>query len=160
MNRKISTCLWFDNDGEEAARFYVSLVPDSEITDIMRPEPGGPALVVTFTLAGTPFMALNGGPQFPQSEAASIVVSTEDQAETDRLWTALLEGGGNESQCGWLKDRFGVSWQVVPKIMIDRLTDPDRAAAKRAMDAMMTMVKIDIAAIEAAFRGETQEAAS
>ncbi|WP_108661895.1 VOC family protein [Acuticoccus kandeliae] len=153
---KVSTCLWFEKDGEEAAAFYVSLIPNSAMGEIFRPEPGGPALVVTFTLDGTPFMLLMGGPEFQQSEAASIVVSTDDQAETDRLWERLTADGGKPSQCGWLKDKYGVSWQIVPKVIPQYLTGPDRAAAGRVMSAVMGMGKIDVAAVEAAFRGSTE----
>ena len=153
FSAKVRTCLWFDKQGEEAARFYVSLLPDSHVENVLSPDPDGPALVVEFTLAGTPFMILNGGPLFTHSEAASISVLTKDQAETDRLWDALVADGGGESQCGWLKDRFGVSWQIVPEQLPRCLASADRAAAGRAMQAMMGMHKIDIAAIEAAFEG-------
>jgi predicted 3-demethylubiquinone-9 3-methyltransferase (glyoxalase superfamily) len=152
MNAKVRTCLWFNGDGEEAARLYVSLLPGSEIGTIFRPDPKGPALTVEFTLAGTPYQALNGGPKFPHSEAASIVVTTLEQAETDRLWNALIANGGREGRCGWLKDRFGVSWQIVPRRLIRFLTDNDRAAADRAKQAMLKMTKIDIVQIEEAFR--------
>jgi predicted 3-demethylubiquinone-9 3-methyltransferase (glyoxalase superfamily) len=155
FSAKVRTCLWFDKQGEDAARFYVSLLPDSHVENVFSPDPDGPALVVEFTLAGTPFMTLNGGPQFPHSEAASISVLTKDQAETDSLWDALIADGGNESQCGWLKDRFGVSWQIVPEQLPRCLASSDQAAAGRAMQAMMGMRKIDIAAIEAAFAGRT-----
>src|SRR6188508_3412123 len=111
---RISTCLWYDGVAEEAARFYTSLIEDSEITGMMRPDPDGPPLLVEFTLAGVPYQALNGGPYFTLSEAASIVIVTRDQAETDRLWNVLVEKGGSPSQCGWCRDRFGLSWQVVP----------------------------------------------
>lgn len=151
---KVRTCLWFEKDGEAAAEFYTSLLPDSRIESAMRPDSEGPALVVSFSLAGAPYMILNGGPHHKLSPAASISVSTADQAETDRLWAALLADGGVESQCGWLTDRFGVSWQIVPEILPKRLMAEDRAAAGRAFEAMLTMVKIDIAAIEAAFAGE------
>lgn len=151
FNAKVRTCLWFDNQIEEAAKFYVSLLPDSLIENTVQPDPNGHPLVIEFTIGGTPFMLLNGGPGFPHSEASSISVLTEDQAETDRLWNALTADGGSESQCGWLKDRYGVSWQVVPKALPRLLGDPDREAAGRAMQAMMKMAKIDIAALEAAF---------
>jgi predicted 3-demethylubiquinone-9 3-methyltransferase (glyoxalase superfamily) len=151
---KVATCLWFDGDAEQAAAFYVSLVPDSRITNVARLQPDGPALLVSFTLGGTPFQALNGGPQYRFTEAASISVSTEDQAETDRLWAALTAGGGSESQCGWLKDRFGLSWQIVPVALPLLLGSPDRTAAGRAMQAMLGMRRIDIAALEAAYRGD------
>lgn len=154
MTAKVKTCLWFDTQGEEAARFYVSLLPDSRIDSVFRPTPDGPPLVVEFTLAGTPYLVLNGGPQFRHTEAASISVRTKDQAETDRLWAALTADGGEENRCGWLKDRFGLSWQIVPEAFPRLLSDPDRAAADRAMQAMMKMIKLDIAALEAAFRGD------
>lgn len=150
---RVATCLWYDDVAEQAAKLYVSLIPGSSITSTLRVEPGGPALLVEFTLGGAPFQALNGGPQFRLDEAASISVSTRDQAETDRLWNALLADGGSESQCGWLKDRFGLSWQIVPEVLPRMLGDADRAAAGRAMQAMLSMRKIDIAALEAAFRG-------
>jgi predicted 3-demethylubiquinone-9 3-methyltransferase (glyoxalase superfamily) len=151
---KVATCLWFDDSAEAAATLYTSLIPDSEITSIARTQPDGPALMVTFTLAGTPFQALNGGPLFPQTEAASIVVSTKDQAETDFLWDALTANGGSESQCAWLKDRFGVSWQIVPEALPRLIDSSDHEASQRAMTAMLAMRKIDIAALEAAYRGE------
>jgi predicted 3-demethylubiquinone-9 3-methyltransferase (glyoxalase superfamily)/GNAT superfamily N-acetyltransferase len=150
---KVATCLWYDDAAEEAARFYVSLLPDSRITSVARREPDGPALVVEFTLAGAPYQALNGGPVYTHSEAASISVSTRDQEETDRLWEALTADGGCESRCGWLKDRFGVSWQIVPAPAMRLLGGPDRAAAERAWQAVLGMGKIDIAAVEAAHRG-------
>jgi len=152
---KVSTCLWYDGDAEEAAAFYTSLLPDSRITGTFRPSPDGPALMVEFTLGGTPFQALNGGPHYKFTEAASISVSTDDQAETDRLWAALTADGGSEGRCAWLKDRFGVSWQIVPKTLSRLLASSDRAAAGRAMEAMLAMRKIDIAALEAAYRGES-----
>ena len=151
---KVRTCLWFDQSAEEAAQFYVELVPRSAIETTSRPEPGKPALVVALSLAGAPFMFLNGGPRYKQSPAASIAVRTADQAETDRLWVALLAGGGEESMCGWLTDRFGVSWQVVPEALPRLIGASDREAAGRALRAMLKMRKIDIAALEAAFRGE------
>lgn len=151
---KVATCLWFDGAAEEAARFYTSLLADSRVTNVMRMAPDGPALLVEFVLGGTPFQALNGGPQYKPSEAASIAVSTNDQEETDRLWAALIADGGCESQCAWLKDRFGVSWQIVPKALGRYLGSSDRAAAGRAMQAMFEMRKIDIATLDAAYRGE------
>jgi len=150
---KVRTCLWFNNNGEEAAEFYASLLPDSAIERVSRPEPGKPALVVELSLGGTPYMFLNGGPQYKQSPAASIVVRTADQAETDRLWNALLADGGEESRCAWLTDRFGVSWQIVPEALAQMLGADDREAAGRAMAAMLQMNKIDITELEAAFRG-------
>lgn len=153
MTSKVKTCLWFDGVAEEAAAFYVSLLPGSRIEGIFRPEPEGAPLLIDFTLAGTPYLALNGGPQFPHTEAASIVVETADQAETDHLWVALTANGGTAVQCGWLRDRFGLSWQIVPEIVPRLLSDPDRAAAGRALQALMGMGKIDIAALKAAHRG-------
>lgn len=150
---KVRTCLWYDGQAEEAARFYVSLVADSRIENVFHPTPGAPALLVDFTLAGTPYQGLNGGPQYRLTEAASISVITEDQAETDRLWTALTANGGQESRCAWLKDRFGLSWQIVPRRLIELMSDPDRAAAGRVQKAILAMSKIDVAALEAAHRG-------
>lgn len=151
---KIRTCLWFEKAGLEAAKLYVSLLPDSFIEGDFSFEPQGEPLTVNFTLAGAPYMILNGGPHYKLTPAASISVTTEDQDETDRLWNALLAGGGQESMCGWLVDRFGVSWQIVPRALMRALSAKDREAANRARDAMMTMRKIDIAALEAAFKGE------
>ena len=152
FNAKVRTCLWFDNQGHEAAQFYVSLLPRSRIENTVHPNSDGPPLVVEFTLGGTPYMVLNGGPQFVPTEAASISVLTEDQDETDRLWDALTAGGGSAGQCGWLKDRYGVSWQIVPKTLPLLLSDPDGEAAGRVAQALMQMGKIDIAALETAFR--------
>ena len=152
---KVRTCLWFDSQGEDAARFYVSLLPDSFIETVSRPDPDGPALVIDFTLAGAPYQALNGGPVYPQTPAASISVLTTDQAETDTLWTALVAGGGKAGQCGWLTDRFGASWQIVPERLLEMQAAPDRTAAERANQAMLRMGKIDIATLETAFRGES-----
>lgn len=159
MVKKISTVLWFEKGGEAAAELYTSLIANSRITGRYTPpmgdmgQPANEALVVDFELGGIPYQILNGGPHFKQSEAVSIMVQTEDQAETDRLWNALTADGGEESMCGWLKDRWGVSWQITPSILLRATSSGDRAAAKRAMDAMMTMRKIDIAAIEAAVAG-------
>lgn len=159
-DRKISTVLWFAKGGEDAAKFYTSLIPNSRVVGTYSPpmgddmgQPVGEPLVIDFDLDGVPYQILNAGPHFKQSEAVSIMVQTEDQAETDRLWNALIADGGEESQCGWLKDKWGVSWQITPKKLLEATTSSDRAAAKRAMDAMMKMRKIDIAAIEAAFNG-------
>ena len=148
---KVRTCLWFDTQGEEAARFYVSLLPDSRIETVSRPDPNGPALVVEFTLAGAPYMTLNGGPHFTHSPAASISVLTRDQAETDSLWDALLADGGKEGMCAWLVDKYGVSWQIVPEALPRMMEAEDKGAALRARDAMLQMKRIDIAALEAAF---------
>ena len=157
---KITPCLWFDGVAEEAANFYVSLLPDSRIDKVMRSPadnpstPEGAVLTVEFTLAGQQFMGLNGGPQFPFTEAVSVSIDCEDQAEVDRLWDALTADGGKPVQCGWLKDRYGLSWQIVPKAMARMLAGPDKAGAKRAMQAMMKMVKLDVAELERAYRGE------
>ena len=152
-------CLWFDRDAEAAARFYAATFPDSAVGAIHR-APGdypdgqqGDVLVVEFTVLGLPCMGLNGGPAFRHSEAFSFQVATADQAETDRYWNAIVGHGGQESACGWCKDRWGISWQITPVQLTRAITHPDRAAAKRAFDAMMTMRKIDIAAIEAAVAG-------
>ncbi|MHA6493149.1 VOC family protein [Pseudomonas borbori] len=155
---KIATCLWYDGAAEQAAQLYTSLIADSCITSVYRPEPHGPALLVEFTLAGVPYQALNGGAHFRHCEAASIVVKTDSQAETDKLWQALIADGGSPSQCGWLKDRFGLSWQIVPWRFIDLLQSPDRAAAQRATEAMLQMGKLDMAALEAAFKGDAEHA--
>ncbi|MDC0712200.1 VOC family protein [Stigmatella sp. ncwal1] len=155
---KITPCLWFNGQAEEAANFYTSLLPHSRVDKVMRSPadnpstPAGGVLTVEFTLAGQPFIGLNGGPQFPFTEAVSFSIDCEDQAEVDRLWDALTQGGGSPSQCGWLKDRFGLSWQIVPRALPKMLSDPDREAAGRAMQAMMRMGKIDIAGIERAFK--------
>ncbi|WP_428407843.1 VOC family protein [Hyphococcus sp.] len=150
---KVRTCLWFDKNGKEAVDFYVSLLPDSYIETNFTPEQSGPPLIVEFTLAGAPYMILNGGPMFKHTPAASISVLTKDQAETDRLWNALVADGGEESMCAWCVDRFGVSWQIIPERLPQLLQSDDKAAAGRAQQAMMQMKKIDIAALEAAFRG-------
>ena len=151
---KVRTCFWFERGGEEAARFFVTLLPDSRIESTHRTAADQPPLVVDFTLAGTPYQILNGGPAFAPTPAASISVVTEDQAETDRLWDALTADGGKEGRCGWLTDRWGVSWQIVPRILIESLRADDRAAAGRAFEAVMSMNRIEIAGIEAAVRGE------
>jgi predicted 3-demethylubiquinone-9 3-methyltransferase (glyoxalase superfamily) len=153
---RISTCLWFDTKAEEAANFYVSLFENAEITSISRYGPGGQmpeglALMVAFEIEGVKFQLLNGGPMFAQTEAASISVSCNDQGEIDRLWSALTADGGKESMCGWLKDRYGVSWQIVPSALGALLSD--KAKAGRVMAAFMQMRKFDIAALEAAARG-------
>ena len=155
---KIATCLWFDKNGEEAARFYVDLFPGSSIDRIMHAPadyPSGSAgnvLMVDFTLFGRRFQALNGGPNFTLTEAISLSIDCEDQAEVDRYHAALSAHPENEA-CGWVKDRFGLSWQIVPRILPALLCDPDRTKAKRVMEAMMAMRKIDVAAIERAARG-------
>ena len=153
--QKTVPCLWFNGQAEEAARFYVTLLPDSRIDEVFRSPadtPSGPAgsvLTVKFTLAGIQYLALNGGPQFSFTEAVSFQIHCDDQAEVDRLW-ASLSAGGQEIACGWLKDRWGLTWQIVPRRLSELLGDPDRARAKRAMEAMMEMVKLDIAALERA----------
>lgn len=131
MKAKVATCLWYDAVAEEAAELYTSLIPDSEMGSVTRPEPDGPAVLVEFTLGGVPFQALNGGPKFQLSEAASIAVTTSDQEETDRLWDALVADGGEESRCGWLKDKFGLSWQIVPEALLRLLASADREAVAR-----------------------------
>ena len=152
---KLSPCLWFDGQAEEAAHFYASLLPDSHVDTVHRAPseyPSGRAgdvLTVEFTLAGMPFVGLNGGPHFTFNEAVSFQIYTDDQAETDRL-TAALSAVPEAEQCGWVKDRYGLSWQIVPRRLLALMTDPDRARAKRAMDAIMQMKRIDIAAIERA----------
>jgi predicted 3-demethylubiquinone-9 3-methyltransferase (glyoxalase superfamily) len=157
---KISLCLWFDGQAEEAARFYTSLIPNSKIISVDKSPsdtPSGPkdsVLTVEFTLDGRSYIGLNGGPDFKFTEAISLSIDCDDQAEVDRYWNALLAGGGEESVCGWLKDKFGLSWQVVPRRMNEMFRSPDRAAARRAMEAMLQMVKLDIATLERAFAGE------
>ncbi|MEZ0239657.1 MAG: VOC family protein [Chloroflexota bacterium] len=157
---KITPCLWFDGEAEEAARFYTSLFPDSRIDAINRSPadtPSGPkgmVITVDFTLAGRSYMGLNGGPEFKFSEAISLSIDCEDQAEVDRYWDALIAGGGEHSVCGWLKDRFGLSWQVVPRRLVEMTASPDRAAAERAMKAMLDMTKLDVVELERAFAGE------
>ncbi|WP_199033125.1 VOC family protein [Ralstonia sp. ASV6] len=159
MPSKNTVCLWFNNDAVDAANFYARTFPDSAVQAIYR-APGdypagkqGNVLTVEFTVAGIPCLGLNGGPAFQHSEAFSFQIATDDQAETDRLWNAIVSNGGQESACGWCKDRWGISWQITPRVLSEAICDPDPAAAKRAFDAMMTMHKIDIAAIEAARRG-------
>lgn len=152
------TCLWMDNWIEEAVNFYVSLFPNSRILDASRypdsmGEMAGKPLVMNFELDGVRYMALNGGPVFKYTEAISIFVNCKDQAEVDRLWSALIANGGSESQCGWLKDRYGLSWQIVPVEMSHYIAGPDKAAANRAMQAMLKMSKIDLAAIKSAYAG-------
>lgn len=152
-------CLWYDGAAEEAARFYAEVFPNSEVTAV-HSAPGdypdgrqGQVLSVEFTVLGIPCLGLNGGPGFKHSEAFSFQIVTEDQAETDRYWHAIVANGGAESQCGWCKDRWGLSWQITPRALLEAITASDRAAAQRAFAAMMGMTKIDIAAIEAARQG-------
>ena len=156
---KNTICLWYDGTAVEAAQFYAATFSDTALGAIHR-APGdypngvqGNVLVVEFTLMGVPCIGLNGGPMFKHSEAFSFQVATDDQAETDRLWNAIIGNGGQESACGWCKDKWGLSWQITPRALTAAIADPNPAAAKRAFDAMMTMTKIDIAAIEAARRG-------
>jgi predicted 3-demethylubiquinone-9 3-methyltransferase (glyoxalase superfamily) len=157
--QKIIPCLWFDGQAEAAARYYTSLLPNSRIDRVTRSPidtqsgPAGTVLTVEFTLAGQNYFGLNGGPQFPFTEAVSFQIMCDDQAEVDRLWTALTADGGSPSACSWLKDRWGLSWQIVPKRLIELIQDPDPGRAQRAMGAMMTMTKIDIAGVERAADG-------
>jgi 2-polyprenyl-6-hydroxyphenyl methylase/3-demethylubiquinone-9 3-methyltransferase len=152
-------CLWFNRDAEEAARFYARTFPDSSVGAIHRAPADfpsgkeGDALMVEFTVMGIPCLGLNGGPGVQHNEAFSFQVSTRDQAETDRYWDAIVGNGGRENACGWCQDKWGISWQITPVALMQAVTDPDRAAAKRAFEAMMPMRKIDIAKIEAARRG-------
>ena len=156
---KNTICLWYDGDAEEAARFYAQSFPDSSVSR-GAPRAGdfpsgkqGDVLIVEFTVMGIPCIGLNGGPEFKHNEAFSFQVATADQAETDRYWNAIVRNGGEESACGWCKDKWGVSWQITPRVLTDAIMGPDPAAAKRVFDAMMPMKKIDVAAIEAARRG-------
>ncbi len=155
-------CLWYDGGAEEAARFYANTFPDSSVGEVHR-APGdfpsgkqGDVLTVDFSVMGIPCIGLNGGPAFKHSEAFSFQVATRDQAETDRYWNAIVGNGGQESECGWCKDKWGLSWQITPTVLIEAFTGPDRAAAKRVFDAMMRMKKIDVAAIEAARAGSAE----
>jgi predicted 3-demethylubiquinone-9 3-methyltransferase (glyoxalase superfamily) len=159
MTAKNTVCLWFDGAAEEAAAFYAATFPDSAVGAVFR-APGdfpsgvqGNVLTVEFTVFGTQCVGLNGGPMFPQTEAFSFQIATTSQEETDRYWNAIVENGGQESDCGWCKDRWGVSWQITPQVLLDAFTGADPGIAKRAFDAMMTMRKIDIAEIEAAIAG-------
>ena len=156
---KITPSLWFDGRAEEAAAFYASIFPDSRIDAISRSPSDNPStkagdvLLVAFTVAGQPFVGINGGPQFPFTEAVSFQVDCADQAEVDRYWDALVAGGGEPGRCGWLKDRFGLSWQVVPREMGAYLGGPDAAGAARAMEAMLRMEKLDVAKLREAYKG-------
>lgn len=156
---KNAICLWYDNAAEDAAKFYAATFPDSEVKAVHKAPadyPSGKAgqvLTVEFTVLGLPCVGLNGGPVFKQTEAFSFQVTTEDQAETDRYWNAIVNNGGAESECGWCKDRWGVSWQITPRVLLEALSGADQEAAKRAFETMMTMQKIDVAAIEKAVKG-------
>ena len=159
MKSKNTLCLWYHGAAEEAARFYASTFPDSTV-DAVHLAPGdypsgeqGDVLTVEFTVMGIPCIGLNGGPIFTHSEAFSFQVATDDQAETDRYWNAIIDNGGQASVCGWCKDKWGLSWQISPRVLTAAVSNPDQKLAKRAFDAMMTMTKIDIAAIEAAIKG-------
>ena len=159
MTSKNKICLWYDGAAVEAANFYAKTFPDSAVGTIMRAPADYPdgkqgnVLTVEFTVVGIPCIGLNGGSLFKHNEAFSFQIATDDQAETDRLWNAIVSHGGQESECGWCKDKWGLSWQITPRVLTAAITDPDRAAAKRAFDAMMTMKKIDIKAIDAARLG-------
>lgn len=158
---KITPCLWFDGDAEEAAGLYTSIFPNSRIDKVVRAAADTPSnrqgdvITVEFTLDGSPFVGLNGGPHLTFSEAVSFVIDCRDQAEVDRYWEALIAGGGEPSVCGWLKDRFGLSWQVVPRRLNEMMESDDRAAAERATTAMLAMTKLDLAKLEEAYRGES-----
>jgi 2-polyprenyl-6-hydroxyphenyl methylase/3-demethylubiquinone-9 3-methyltransferase len=159
VTSKNTICLWYDRTALDAATFYAATFPDSAVTAVHR-APGdypsgkqGDVLTVEFTVCGIPCLGLNGGPEFTPDEAFSFQIATDDQAETDRYWNAIVGNGGQESACGWCKDKWGLSWQITPRALTAAITDPDPAAARRAFEAMMGMRKIDIAAIEAARRG-------
>jgi predicted 3-demethylubiquinone-9 3-methyltransferase (glyoxalase superfamily) len=159
MNNKNTICLWYNGDALEAATFYANTFPNSAVKAVHR-APGdypagkqGDELTVEFTVLGIPCVGLNGGPMFKHSEAFSFQVSTDDQEETDRLWHAIIDNGGQASACGWCKDKWGLSWQISPRVLVDAVTSKDPAVAKRAFEAMMKMTKIDIATIEAAIAG-------
>ena len=159
MSDKVKLCLWFDGDAEEAARFYVSLLPDSRIDAVNRSPADYPAgkagdvLTVEFTLAGRQYVGLNGGAGSPFTQALSLQVECDDQAEVDRLWDAMVANGGTPVGCSWITDRWGLSWQIAPRRLTDMIASPDRAAAGRAMQAMMDMVKLDLPTLRAAFAG-------
>ena len=161
---KNTICIWFNKDAQDAARFYAATFPDSRVKSVNR-APGdypsgktGDVLTVEFTVLGMDFLGLNGGPQFKFDEAVSFMVYTEDQAETDRYWNAIVDNGGEASVCGWCKDKFGLPWQITPKRLMELTTSKDTATAKRAFEAMLHMTKIDIAKLEAAAKGESVNA--
>jgi predicted 3-demethylubiquinone-9 3-methyltransferase (glyoxalase superfamily) len=156
--QKITPFLWFDNNAEEAARFYTSIFPKSRVVNMARygeagPRPKGSVMTVTFEIAGQEFIALNGGPHFKFTEAISFVINCDTQAEIDDYWGKLLQGGGQPSQCGWLKDKFGLSWQVVPKVLAEMMQDKDPEKTKRVMEAVLKMIKLDIAELKQAYEG-------
>ena len=159
MTSKNMVCLWYDGTALEAAQFYAGTFPDSAVGEVFRAPADFPSgkkgdvLTVLFTVAGIPCLGLNGGPIFKHSEAFSFQIATDDQEETDRLWNAIVGNGGQESECGWCKDRWGLSWQITPRVLTDALANPDPEVGRRAFEAMMTMRKIDVARIEAAVRG-------
>jgi 2-polyprenyl-6-hydroxyphenyl methylase/3-demethylubiquinone-9 3-methyltransferase len=159
MTSKNTICLWYDGDALEAAKFYAATFPDSKVGNLFYAPSDYPdgrqgnVLTVAFTVAGIPCIGLNGGPHFKHNESFSFQIATDDQAETDRLWNAIVNNGGQASECGWCKDRWGLSWQITPRVLTDGIADPDPAVAKRVFEAMMTMGKIDVAKIEAARKG-------